>query len=276
MKTSLLRLVIFLVALTPLTLDAQTNIKAAFDAIINSHDATIMSCHTLDKDPETNVKTGQCDLYTFELPSSKSKLIKNVLDAFEKDSQKAFGLNSGMGTSTDNRIELAIGDATSRGLYINDPGYEYIYALFLAPKSEDPEGKYRYAYAFNYAENKGILYGKIAITYATTLKYRQQKELDRQAEAYQNMGGAIVMTAQTSWFDELMSCFQSMPSVSSQARISLATRAFNVIKETSEYSDVTQADKNAIREILKAMLSEKKYSETILNRLLNQCLVNIK
>lgn len=276
MKTSLLRLLSLLIVLAPFTLGAQNNIKSAFDAIINNSAATVTERHTLEKDPDTNVKTGQCDIYSFELPSSKAKLIKNVVDAFEKDSQKAYTLNRGTGMNSESRIELAIGDATGRGVYVNEPGFNYVYSLFLAPKSEDPEGKYRYAYAFNYVESKGKYYGSIAITYATTLKYRQQLAFNQQAEAYQNMSGALVMTAQQSWFDKLMSYFQSMSSANSQTRISLATRAFNVIKDTSKYNDVTQADKNAIREILKAMIAEKKYSETILNRLLNQCLANIK
>lgn len=67
-----------------------------------------------------------------------------------------------------------------------------------------------------------------------------------------------------------------MTSANTQTRIALATKAFKVIRDTSKYSEVTDADKEAVREILKGMISDKKYSESVLNKLLNQCLVEIK
>lgn len=90
MKTSLFRLLAILLALMPIGVVAQTNIQSAFDAIIKCPDAQITERHTLDKDPVTLVKTGQADIYRFVLPAGKAKLIKNVVSAFEKDSQTAY------------------------------------------------------------------------------------------------------------------------------------------------------------------------------------------
>lgn len=76
-----------------------------------------------------------------------------------------------------------------------------------------------------------------------------------------------------------MSYLQTMTSANSQTRIALASKAYMLIRDASQYpdySDVSKSDKDTVREILKGMISDKKYSETVLNELLNQCLVNLK
>ena len=98
MKTSLFRLLAILLALMPIGVVAQTNIQSAFDAIIKCPDAQITERHTLDKDPVTLMKTGQADIYRFVLPAGKAKLIKNVVSAFEKDSQTAYSYSRGKAT----------------------------------------------------------------------------------------------------------------------------------------------------------------------------------
>ena len=285
MKTSIIRLISLMLAVISMTAYAQTNIKLAFDAIINCPEAQITESHTLDKDPSTGVKTGQSDVYRFVLPDSKGNLIKNVISAFDKDSEMAYSINKGRSVDTERDIILTVGNTGNDGIYMNSPDCEYIYSLFLAPLSEDPNGIYRYAYGMNYKEDGDNLVGKLVITYATTLKYRQQAEEQRQFEMLQSLSNNAYKNArvlndntstQESWFDMLMSYFQGMTSANTQTRIALASKAFKVIRDTSKYPEVTNADKVAVREILKGMISDKKYSESVLNKLLTQCLAEIK
>jgi len=270
-----------MLAVIPMTVAAQSNIQKAFEAIIKCSDAQITESHTLDKDPATGVKTGQSDVYRFVLPASKTNLLENVVSAFDKDSEMAYSVNKGKTVNTESDIVLTVGNGDNGGVYINSPDCEYIYSLFLAPLSEDPNGIYRYAYGMNCKEEGDKLIGKLVITYATTLKYRQQKAQQRQYDMIRNLSnGAYVISgnnsSQQSWFDMLMSYFQSMTQANTQTRIALASKAFKTIRDTSKYPEVTDADKDAVREILKGMISDKKYSESVLNKLLTQCLVELK
>lgn len=281
MKTSLIRLLGLMLAAIPMMAAAQNNIKSAFDAIIKCPEAQITESHTLEKDPNSGVKAGQSDVYRFVLPADKISLLKKVVSAFDKDADMAYSVNHGKIVDTERDIVLAVGDATGDGVYISSPGCEYIYSLFLAPVSEDPDGRYRYAYGMNYKEEGGKLVGKLVVTYATTLKYRQKAEQERQYKVLRSFSNGTTVfssntpSSQQSWFDMLMSYFQSMTSANSQTRIALASNAYKVIRDTSKYPEVTDADKDTIREILEGMISDKNYSETVLNRLLNQCLAGL-
>lgn len=280
MKNSLLRLIGLMLAVVPMTAAAQNNIISAFDAIIKCPDAKIIESHTLDKDPSTGSKTGQSDIYRFVLPSDKAYLIEQVVSAFDKDAEKAYSINRGKSVNTESDIVLTVGDGS--GVYINDPDCEYIYSLFLAPLSEDPDGKYRYAYGMNCKEVGDKLSGKLVITYATTLMYRQQVERQRQYDVLRNFSGgsssntSFTVSSQKSWFDTMMSYLQGMASANPQTRIALASKAYKLIGDTSKYPEVTDADKDVIREILEGMISDKEYSETILHRLLSKCASGIK
>ena len=277
MKTYVSRLISPLLAVIPMLASAQTNIKSAFEALIKCPDVQITESHSLEKDPETNIKIGQSDIYNFTLPAKRFKFIENITSAFNKDSDMAYSINSGNSTNIENAIiKLAIGDGSGEGVYINEPECQYIYSLFLPPRSEDPNGIHRYAYGINYRQEGDNIIGKLVVTYATTLKYRQQAY--RQINLSQNMqNGTILVSPQPqTWFDLLMSYFENMTSASPQVRISLATKAYNVIRDTQNYPEVTEHDKNTVREILKGMITDKKYSETMLNTLLNQCLTGIE
>lgn len=280
MNTYLSRPISLLLAVIPMLAAAQTNIKSAFDALIKCPDVQITESHSLEKEPGTNTKTGQSDIYNFTLPAKRIKLIENITSAFNKDSEMAYSINSGNTTNTENAIiKLAIGDGSGEGVYINEPECNYIYSLFLPPRSEDPNGIYRYAYGINYKQEGGNIIGKLVVTYATTLKYRQQTQQNKQLDMLQNIsnGTIIVSPQQQTWFDLLMSYFQGMTSSnSSKVRIPLATKAYNVIKDTHKYPEVTENDKNTVREILKGMIADRHYSEPMLNTLLNQCLVGIE
>lgn len=277
MKTSLKRLISLMCVITPIIATAQNNIKSAFDAIINCPEAQITESHNLDKNPSTQVKIGQSDVYRFTLPADKINLVKNVVSAINKDSKMAYSINSGKSVKKDAQIHIAIGDGNDEGVYINEPDNEYIYALFLAPKSEDPEGIYRYAYGMNYREADGVISGKLIVTYAMTLQHRQELRKARNHQILNNYSLTTLPSSnQKTWLEMMMTYFQSMSQGSTQTRIALATKAYNLIQDIEKYPEVTDADKNTVREILKGMISDKKYSETILNKILNQCLTNIK
>lgn len=277
MKTSAIRLLSLILATLPMIASAQNNIKSAFDAIIKCSEAQITESHTLDKDPSTGVKTGQSDVYSFVLPKSKINLIKKAVSAFDKDADSAYSLNRGKSVANKNRIALAVGDGEGNGVSITGSNCDYVYSLFLAPRSEDPSGIYRYAYGLNYKEDDGKLVGKLVITYATTLKHRQQTAMNQRNDIFRSLSnGAYVINSQQSWFEKIMSYFQSMTSANSKTRIALASKAYKVIGDAPNYPDVTADDKEAIREVLKGMISDKKYSETVLNKLLNQCLARLK
>ena len=280
MKNSAMWLLCLILSAMQIPAAAQSNIQSAFNALIKSPDVQITESHVLEKDPDTDKKTSQCDVYDFVLPADQFKLIKNIVNAIEKDSQHAYGLYSGRITPSDQEITLAVGDGNGRNdVSLTDLGGDYSYAAFLAPKSEDPEGIYRYAYGISYKQSKNNddIMGRIVVTYATTLKYRQQAAVEQQQDQWKMFNKLNKeMSEQDSWFDMLMSYFQSMSEATSKTRIALATKAFKVIRDTSKYPEVTPADKDAIREILKVMVSDSKYSESVLNKLLNQCLVELK
>ncbi|MBD5356795.1 MAG: hypothetical protein HDR88_07305 [Bacteroides sp.] len=274
MKISLFRLISLTVALVPLMATAQTNIQSAFDAIINCPKAEVTDNHTLDKDPVSNIKIGQSDVYHFVLPANKINLVKDVVSAFDKDSERAYRISRGKVSNTDEEIQLSVGDASTDGVYINEPGCEYIYALFLPSKSEDPEGIFRYAYGINFKEEDGKLIGKLAITYATTLKYRQQVEQERQLNLLNNYpNGAMTISpagiSQQTWFDMFMNYFQNIPSASPQTRIALATKAYKLTQFLSQHPEVAaealEASTNISTRILKDMFSDKESFEKIIN-----------
>lgn len=272
MRTSRLLLTALLLSITPLACMAQKNIQSAFNAIINCNQANITESHSIERDPKTNTKTGQSDIYKFVLPSNKSKLVKNVIAAFDKDNQYAYSIQQGTSSETRQTISLAVGDASGSGVTINEPDCEYIYALFMAPKTEDSKGIYRYAYAFNYMEVDDVIIGKIAVTYATTLKYRQQQGYSFNNAIF-NMDDN---EPEETWFETLISYLQNIKNVSSRTRIALATKAYTHINNLPKCPDVTDHDKNTAREILRVMISDKDLSDPMLNKLLNQCLAGIK
>lgn len=158
----------------PLALQAQENIKKAFDTLIKDNQAKVSETHKLDKDPETGKKEGQLDVYEFTIPYFKNMLVKNIENAFEKDSGKAYSINSGTpGSSGYPYNSLAVGGSSSY-MIGTIKGSRYIYALFLDPM--DKEKIHRYAYVMEWKEDESQIRGKLVVSYATTLKYRKQQE----------------------------------------------------------------------------------------------------
>lgn len=151
--------------------NAQQHVQKAFEALLNEKYVEIKTQHSLEKDPDTGIKEGEMDVYDFEFPSPTSKqqqLIKDIQQAFEKDKEQAYSLNSGhYGNST----YLAVGNGGSSSVGLgNMKGSHYIYACFL--DKDDPEKKFRYAYAMEWVEKDKKITVRLAKTYATTMKYR--------------------------------------------------------------------------------------------------------
>jgi len=159
----------------PSVLLAQQNIQKAFDALLNENIVEIKTQHTLERDPETGKKKAQMDIYDFEVanPTGISR-VRDIQRAFDKDKEDAYELRSGDHAGNDYH-RLAVGDGKSYSVAVGRiKGSNYIYALFL--DKDDPEKIYRYAYALEWVEKDKKTQVRLAITYATTLQYRNGKK----------------------------------------------------------------------------------------------------
>lgn len=177
MKSRSLILTAMLTAL-PSALMAQQNIQKAFDALLNENIVEIKTQHTLERDPETGKKKAQMDIYDFEVanPTGISR-VRDIQRAFDKDKEDAYELRSGDHAGNDYH-RLAVGDGKSYSVAIGRiKGSNYIYALFL--DKDDSEKIYRYAYALEWVEKDKKTQVRLAITYATTLQYRNSKRQTR-------------------------------------------------------------------------------------------------
>ena len=177
MKSKSLILTAMLTAL-PSVLLAQQNIQKAFDALLNENIVEIKTQHTLERDPETGKKKAQMDIYDFEIanPTGISR-IKDIQRAFDKDKETAYELRSG-DHAGNNYPTLAVGDGRSQAVAVGRiKGSNYIYACFL--DKDDPEKSYRYAYALEWVEKDKKTQVRLAVTYATTLQYRNSKSQTR-------------------------------------------------------------------------------------------------
>ena len=162
----------------PSVLPAQQNIQKAFDALLNENIVEIKTQHTLERDPETGKKKAQMDIYDFEVanPTGISR-IKDIQRAFDKDKETAYELRSG-DHAGNNYPTLAVGDGRSQAVAVGRiKGSNYIYACFL--DKDDPEKSYRYAYALEWVEKDKKTQVRLAVTYATTLQYRNSKRQTR-------------------------------------------------------------------------------------------------
>jgi hypothetical protein len=171
MKSKNMILTAMLMAL-PSALMAQENIEKTFEALLNEKNVEIKTQHSLERDPETGKKTAQADVYDFEVssPTGLSR-IKAIQKAFEKDKNAAYQYRTVSHPGSD-YMSLSVGDGKSQSVAIGKiKGSDYIYACFL--DQDDPEKKYRYAYAVEWLDKGKKTQVRLAVTYATTLKYRQ-------------------------------------------------------------------------------------------------------
>jgi hypothetical protein len=162
----------------PSALMAQQNIQKAFDALLKQKQVIkVVAHHDMEKDPETGVKKGSADVYDFTLPAGNPwrQLVVDIEDAIHKDSENAYSVSSSENNKGVNYVTLVVGDGSSESVAIGKiPGSKYMYACFLDKK--DPTKQYRYAYAVEWAEGEDGIKGRIATTYGTTQKYREQSE----------------------------------------------------------------------------------------------------
>lgn len=162
----------------PSAIMAQQNIQKAFDALLKQKQVIkVVAHHDMEKDPETGVKKGQADVYDFTLPAGNPwrQLVLDIEDAIHKDSENAYSVSSSENNKGVNYVTLVVGDGRSESVAIGKiPGSKYMYACFLDKK--DPEKKYRYAYAVEWAEGEEGIKGRIATTYGTTQKYLEQSD----------------------------------------------------------------------------------------------------
>jgi len=177
MKSKSLILSAMLIAM-PSALMAQQNIQKAFDALLKQKQVIkVVAHHDMEKDPETGVKKGSADVYDFTLPAGNPwrQLVVDIEDAIHKDSENAYSVSSSENNKGVNYVTLVVGDGSSESVAIGKiPGSKYMYACFLDKK--DPTKQYRYAYAVEWAEGEDGIKGRIATTYGTTQKYREQSE----------------------------------------------------------------------------------------------------
>lgn len=284
MKTTVLRLLCLLALLVPMTATSQSNIKSAFDAIIKCPNAEITESHVLNKDRNTNLKSGQDDIYSFVIPSDRFDLIKNVLSAFDNDMASAYVVRKGKNTGSEIKILLYSGESVagaSGGISIDDPGCDYIYELFAPSKSEDPDGNHRYAYGFNYKEEDGKIIGKMVINYATTSEYRQQVQRESQIILLADMNKANKessdLETQQTWFDMVMACVNGMEHANHKTRIALATKAYGLVRDVKSYPEVTPQDKKTMAKIFKVMLNNPVCAaDPILVELVQQCVAGLE
>ena len=266
--------------LTPMLANSQTNIKLAFDAIIKSPKAEITEKHSLEKNRDTNLKSGQDDIYSFVLPADKMNLVKNVMAAFDKDKDKAFYVKSGK--NGESKSNVVLNSSGFNSITVDDPGCEYIYELFSPSKSEDPEGIYRYAYGFNYKEENGMIKGKMIVNYSTTMDYRNKKE---EAERWErNLQWTLNMQkankeddqeSQQSWFEQVMACINGLKDANSKTRIALATKAYKLVGNIKDF-EVTERDKTTIKNMFNIILQDPAYKDPALIELLRQCEKGLK
>ena len=196
MKSKNLILSAMLMAL-PSTLMAQQNIQKAFDALLKDKIVETKTQHTLERDPETGQKTAQADVYDFTLPTLYArKHIKEIQEAFEKDKDAAYTYRTGTHRQDEvnervdkkrhetmlsvihySRIQIAVGDGKQSVAIGTKEGANYVYACFN--DEDDATKKYRYCYAMDWVEQNGETIVRLAVTYATTLQYRNNKRQTR-------------------------------------------------------------------------------------------------
>ena len=191
MKSKYFILAAMLLAM-PSTMMAQQNIQKAFDALLSDKITENKTRHVLDRDPETGRMTALADVYDFTISSSSAlNRLKDIRKAFETDKKEAYSVNSGLrekgfgDVDTESfsslcesigfaPVTLFVGDGKHQSVAIgNMDGSEYIYACFA--DKDDPDHRYRYAYAMEWVEKAKKTKVRLAVTYALRPEARDAK-----------------------------------------------------------------------------------------------------
>ena len=180
MKSKNLILAAMLLAL-PSTIMAQQNIKKAFDALLSDNIIENNTRHVLDRDSETGRMSALADVYDFTISNATAlNRLEDIRKAFDKDKKDAYSVNSGVreeGEGADKEsfsslfesigiapVTLFVGDGRHSPVAIgNMKNSNYIYACFA--DKDDPDNKYRYAYAMEWAKKDKKTKVRLAVTY---------------------------------------------------------------------------------------------------------------
>jgi len=257
---------ICLALIAPASAIAQTNVAKAFNKLIENKTAEISETHQRENDPQTGEMESMADVYDFSIPSELMNLIKDIEKAFKKDSEKAYGYYSGRNAKRDD-VLVASGPKSNVGIVMHKNS-NYTYALFVDMKR--PEHNHRYAYGFSYCEEGKNIRGRLVITYATTLKYRQSNQIPK----------TIFNLGQRKWFDDFMSKITSLEYMegndADDAPILIPT--LKDIYNLSESCDSSITTKE--REIAISILTQKQenefYQNQTVQKLLKESINNIK
>ena len=169
-----------LLMLLPTVSMAQENIQKAFDALRKSMDVKEISArHSLSKDPDMGRMEGLEDTFDFMITNPAARhLVDDITKAFELDEPQAYNVSSGTHGGNENYTALAVGNSNSGGVVIGMmQGSKWVLACFLDP--DDSLRQHRYAYALEWVDDGDKIRGRIAKTYATTLKTRQGRRQTR-------------------------------------------------------------------------------------------------
>jgi hypothetical protein len=179
----------------PSTMMAQQDIQKAFDALLNEKMTETKTQHILERDPQTGRKSAQADVYDFTISTSSAiERLNDVRKAFDKDKKDAYSVNSGIrevGEDAETAsfaslfeslglpsVTLYVGDGKHQSVSIGSmKGSNYIYACFA--DKDDPENKYRYAYAMEWVEKSKKTKVRLAVTYALRPEARTKKSKSR-------------------------------------------------------------------------------------------------
>jgi len=272
MKTIVIKIIGIVLVMLPAMATAQTNIESAFDKFLGNSDVSYTERHHLTKDSESGLKISQYDVYTYSMPAGSKGLINDLQRAFKQDIPKAYSVESGVMSSQNMVPALALGDnAGSVSVCENKEGFNFQYALFMAPKDEDPYNKFRYAYCISWINEKDIIRGQIMIVYGTTLQYRQKMDEQRMKEFLEE---SKLKANEDSWFKTFMTYVQGMTTEDVSTCRALATCLYEHCSEFDKDFDPKQ-DKETAREVLKTMISDDSYSDSIVRQLLTSALNNL-
>lgn len=267
-----------LLMLLPSAVLAQQHIQQAFDALRNSNIKEISSRHSVEKDPDLGTMEGLEDTYDFELTDNRDKRpIDNIRKAFELDEAHAYSVSTGSNGNSEDFVSLAVGDSNKGGVAIGlIKDSKWIYACFLDPN--DTLRQHRYAYALEWAENGNKIRGRIVKTYATTLKFRQEKKQSRTITVNGNnfAFGSFFSDADTKPSETWLSEFNTYKNLflknpDGNAANSYATQIYRLCKDAKSLEDV---EKNIVAtEIVKL---KKKTKDEFIQQLFDMSIERLK
>lgn len=159
MKKIVLMAVMAVMAVTAM---AQTNVVRAYEALKQSSCASIERSNTSQSQGRCN---GQLEICRFETTNTSSKrLVENLLDAFETDSEDAYSYVNHQAGDERERYSIYY-DPNNSEVVGNDKSMNYKLLSMMDP--DDDSGTMRYCYVVEWQEDDdGQLCGRALKTYA--------------------------------------------------------------------------------------------------------------